>query len=311
MLEELSNNIRITPAVRNACFAIAGAIAGRKVIMGGCYKACAFFAKLMDMKEVDMLNRAGNDYLLQAKKDAFRDLTAATALIGFALVAGNVETAPVDIKTNPQNLKVNNSTDTEAADNSKNIIKIDQNVSKDEWFEKYVDPAIKTTASFAKTGWEAAKPARDWIDQNSKPLQNFYHEYYPSAKSAYDQIPQVVTNGAKTLFAGGVIVKTLDGNDPLATFAAVYLLDQASFISFPGKVTNYFLNTLKGAYDQIPQVVADGARTFFWYNMINDGLGNGLPNMARRFGTVYILNQAGVISLPQKVMNSFSNAISD
>lgn len=85
MFDNISTIIKpFLPAAQVGCFIGAGALLGRKVIMG---VGCAAIAKIMGNQNAAEWNERADKYLSQAKKDAFRDLTVA-GLVGLGLTAG-------------------------------------------------------------------------------------------------------------------------------------------------------------------------------------------------------------------------------
>jgi hypothetical protein len=99
MLEEISKNIiSAMPTVSTGCFVVAGAVAGRKVMSAGVCKAGATALGLMGNPKAAEWNKSSHDYLTQAKKDAFSDLTKAA---GFALAGFGAKYAGEALKEIP------------------------------------------------------------------------------------------------------------------------------------------------------------------------------------------------------------------
>lgn len=85
MLKEISNRVgSVFPIVSAACFA-AGLFAGRKIGLAAGCKIVAEITKRFG-QNAEEWNQAGDHYWAQAKKDAYRDLTAVGgfAALGFA-----------------------------------------------------------------------------------------------------------------------------------------------------------------------------------------------------------------------------------
>jgi hypothetical protein len=78
------------PTIRTACFATAGVLLGHKVALAAGCKVGAIYAEHMGQADVEEWNQASSYYLMQAKKDAVRDLTLATAIAGVGLTVGSV-----------------------------------------------------------------------------------------------------------------------------------------------------------------------------------------------------------------------------
>jgi hypothetical protein len=87
MLKEVSNIVGpVLPIVSAACFAT-GLFAGRKIgLAAGCKIGGAALEKLG--KNADEWHKAGDDYWAQAKKDAFRDLTAVAGFAALGIASG-------------------------------------------------------------------------------------------------------------------------------------------------------------------------------------------------------------------------------
>jgi hypothetical protein len=99
MLEGISKNIiSALPTVSTGCFVVAGALAGRKVVSAGVCKAGAVVLGLMGKPNAAEWNKSSHDYLTQAKKDAFKDLTKAA---GFALAGFGAKYAGEALKELP------------------------------------------------------------------------------------------------------------------------------------------------------------------------------------------------------------------
>jgi hypothetical protein len=92
------NIISAMPTVSTGCFVVAGAVAGRKVASAGVCKAGAVVLGLMGKPNAEW-NKSSHDYLTQAKKDAFKDLTKAA---GFALAGFGAKYAGEALKELPK-----------------------------------------------------------------------------------------------------------------------------------------------------------------------------------------------------------------
>lgn len=79
MLVNALNAIKPTP-ISALCYATA-LIAGRKFCMAGACKITGAALYLLNHQSAKKWNEAGDDYLTNAKKDAFQDLTAVACLL--------------------------------------------------------------------------------------------------------------------------------------------------------------------------------------------------------------------------------------
>jgi hypothetical protein len=87
MLQGISNTIASLPVASIGCTA-AGLYIGRKWCAAGIYKAGGIGANLIGSKSAAAWNQVSDEYIKIAKKDGFRDLTAATGLIVLGLASG-------------------------------------------------------------------------------------------------------------------------------------------------------------------------------------------------------------------------------
>lgn len=128
--EAASAIVPSTSTVGVVLIVTAGALVGRKVAMAGAYHAAGKIAGYVKKEELAaQWNQKGQDYLAQAKKDAFRDLTAAAgfAFVGAACIGADyagdffkTEEKQPENKTETNNTETNNTETNNALNNSTN-----------------------------------------------------------------------------------------------------------------------------------------------------------------------------------------------
>ena len=93
-LEGITNTLQNMnmPTVSTLFYAGAGLFAGRKFCISGCFKIGGKIAEMIGSKHAAFeWNKAGDEYLTLAKKDAIRDLTAVAGFIAAVSLLNGIE----------------------------------------------------------------------------------------------------------------------------------------------------------------------------------------------------------------------------